>query len=210
MKQIIGGFFTGAGALGIAGLVVTALTTAWGAYNMWQEAQIKKAQEVFKEAEQKFSAAKGSNVTAKQYDELAKGVDSFGRNLTLTDDEYQSFLDKSNELAELFPELVVRTDEAGNKLVGIGNIVGGVTEKVADLNRELQHQSDEKLLDKYVSGEAFNENYSDIKDLQNKINGIKSGNANALKEAYDKYNVKYKSEYDPHKDEERIISVEDE
>ena len=109
----------------------------------------------------------------------------------------------------MFPELVVRTDEAGNKLVGIGNIVGGVTEKVADLNRELQHQSDEKLLDKYVSGEAFNENYSDIKDLQNKINGIKSGNANALKEAYDKYNVKYKSEYDP-QDEERIISVEDE
>ena len=38
MKQIIGGFFTGAGALGIAGLVVTALTAAWGVYNMWQEA----------------------------------------------------------------------------------------------------------------------------------------------------------------------------
>lgn len=196
------------GPIGLAlGLVGVA---GWAIWKKHREKEVKEAQNAFKEVEEQYSAAKGSNVTAKQFDELANGVDSFGNNLTLTDDEYQEFLDKSNELAELFPELVVRTDEAGNKLVGIGNIVGGVTEKVADLNRELQHQSDVNLLNKYLSGEAFNDSYSQIKDLQNKINAINLGDTNALKEVYDKYNVKYKSEYDPHKDEGRIIPVEDE
>ena len=181
------------GPAGFAGLAILIGAAVFSGIMKAKQKAIEEAQEAFKEAEQKFSAAKGSNVTAKQFDELAKGVDSFGNNLTLTDDEYQEFLDKSNELAELFPELVVRTDEAGNKLVGIGNIVGGVTEKVADLNRELQHQSDVNLLNKYVSGEAFNDSYSQIKDLQNKINAINLGDTNALKEVYDKYNVKYET-----------------
>ena len=159
MKQIIGGFFTGAGALGIVGLVVTTFTAILGAVNMWKEAQVKKAQEAFKEAEQKFSAAKGSNVTAKQYDELAKGVDKFGRNVSLTDEEYQEFLDKSNELAELFPSLVVRTDEAGNKLVGFGDSVGNVADEVANLNKQLQHEADIKLLDDKLFSDAVNNTF---------------------------------------------------
>ena len=217
MKQIIGGFFTGAGALGIAGLVVTALTAAWGVYNMWQEAQVKKAQEAFKEAEEKYSNAKGSNVTAKQYDELAKGVDSLGRNISLTDEEYQSFLDKSNELAELFPELIVRTDGQGNKLIGLGNTVGSVSEKVAELNRKLLHESDADLLDRNLLQKNFDDTYSSISDLENKKNRLKNRTANVqdYKKIYDEYGISYTDNKDgtillDYKDRERAeLAIQD-
>ena len=82
-----------------------------------------------------------------------------------------------------------------------------------DFAKVMKEKEDEIYLKMKAEEIAKSKNESKVRilnDLQNKINGIKSGNANALKEAYDKYNVKYKSEYDPHKDEERIISVEDE
>ena len=37
--------------------------------------------------------------------ELAKGVNKFGENISLTDEEYKEFLDLNNRLAELFPDL---------------------------------------------------------------------------------------------------------
>ena len=136
---------------------------------------------------------KGSDVDAKRYDELAKGVDNFGRNVSLTDEEYQEFLDKSNELAELFPSLIVRTDEAGNKLVGFGDSVGNVADEVANLNKQLQHEADIKLLDDKVFGDAVNNTFGQVSEIEKKIKGLENGTANTqlLKDIYSKYGVEY-------------------
>lgn len=211
------GLMTGlkAGIAAIPGLgwVAIGATVAGLFFSRWKkkkEEALKEAEEDFKAAEEKYSAAKGSNVTAKQFDELAKGVDSLGRNISLTDEEYQSFLNKSNELAELFPELIVRTDEEGNKLVGLGNAVGGVAEKVAELNKQLQHEADIKLLDENIFGEDFNDTYKQIADLEDKIKGLKEGTSDTdlLKSAYDKYGVSYTTM--SFQGGEIITSVEDE
>ena len=196
------------GPIGLAlGLVGVA---GWAIWKKHREKEIEETQKAFKEAEEKFSNAKGSNVTAKQFDELANGVDKYGRNVALSEEEYQNFLDKSNELAELFPELIVRTDEEGNKLVGLGNAVGGVTEKVAELTKQLQHEADIKLLDENIFGEDFNDTYKQIADLEDKINGLKEGTTDTdlLKSTYDKYGVDYTTM--SFQGGEIITSVEDE
>ena len=133
---------TGFGWLGIG---ITVASAFWAGFSYINKKKLEKLQEDFKELEEKYSSMKGSDIDAKQYDELAKGVDSLGNNLTLTDDEYQEFLDKSNALAELFPSLIVKTDEAGNKFVGLGGKVGGVSDEVIRLTDLAQKMADSAL-----------------------------------------------------------------
>lgn len=187
-----------AGLAAIPGLgwVAIGATVAGLFFSHWkkkQEEKIIEAQEAFKKAEEKYSMSKSSNITAQEYDKLAKGVDSLGRNVSLTDEEYQDFLNKSNELAELFPELIVRTDEEGNKLVGLGNTVGGVADEVSNLNNELRHLSDEALLNDNVFNNAFDEAYEGIRQKELKINNLRRGTASTqdYKNIYDKYNIGY-------------------
>ena len=194
---VVGGTASWTALLGPIGLALGLVgATGWAIWKKHREKEVEEAQKAFKEVEEQYSAAKGSNVTAKQFDELAKGVDSLGRNISLTDEEYQSFLDKSNELAELFPDLVVRTDEAGNKLIGLGNIVGGVAEEVANLNKELRHKADEKLLNENTWGQAFDKTYNEgIADYEEKIYQLENyelvGDTDTMREVYDKYGVEY-------------------
>ena len=203
--------------LGWAALAATVFTAIVAGIKKAKEKAIEEAEEEFKKSEEKYSNAKGSNVTAKQYDELAKGVDSLGRNISLTDEEYQSFLDKSNELAELFPELIVRTDEQGNKLIGLGNIVSSVSEKVAELNRNLLHESDADLLDRNLLQKNFDDTYSSISDLENKKNRLKNRTANVqdYKKIYDEYGISYTDNKDgtillDYKDRERAeLAIQD-
>lgn len=182
----------------IPAIIITGLMAGVTIWKKHQKKLLQEAQEAFKEAEEKYSAAKGSNITAQEYDKLAKGVDSLGRNVSLTDEEYQDFLNKSNELAELFPELIVRTDEEGNKLVGLGNIVGGVADEVANLNEELRHFSDEALLNDKVFDNAFDETYEKIRQEELKINNLRKGTASVqdYKNIYDKYGIGYTEKFD--------------
>ena len=103
---------------------------------------------------------------------MSEGVDQFGRNVSLTDEEYAEFLSTSNELAELFPKLVVRTDEAGNSFLGTAGKVSKLTEAVDDMVKVSQKAADVQLLSDNVFDEAFKDakasykkNSSGIKQL---------------------------------------------
>jgi len=104
----------------------------------------KQLQETYNEISESYSNALSSSANTVEYDKLAKGVDYLGRNVSLTSEEYQQFLDLSNKLAEAFPDLVVRTDEYGNKLVGpdgLAGKVGEVSEAVDNLVKKLKESS---------------------------------------------------------------------
>lgn len=217
---LLKGLTAGIAAIPGLGWVAIGATVAGLFFSSWKkkkEDALKEAEEEFKKSEEKYSNAKGSNATAKQYDELVKGVDFLGRNISLTDEEYQSFLDKSNELAELFPELIVRTDEQGNKLIGLGNIVSSVSEKVAELNRNLLHESDADLLDRNLLQKNFDDTYSSINDLENKKRRLENGTANIqdYKKIYDEYGISYTDNEDgtillDYKDRERAeLAIQD-
>ena len=108
----------------------------YNAYVSSLKAATEKAQEEFKKATELYDSAQSASANAIKFDELANGVDYLGRNVSLTSEEYDKFLELSNDIAEVFPELVVRTDEFGNKLVGPEGIEGRVskvTEAINDL-----------------------------------------------------------------------------
>lgn len=110
----------------------------------------KNLQEAYNEASEAYSNALSSSANTVEYDKLAKGVDYLGNNISLTSEEYQQFLDLSNKLAEAFPELVVRTDEYGNKLVGpdgLAGKVGEVTEAVDKMVQSLKETATAKFFE---------------------------------------------------------------
>lgn len=72
--------------------------------------------------------------------ELAKGVNKFGENISLTDEEYKEFLDLNNRLAELFPDLKRGYDSNGNAILNLSYNVDTLTESLNGLV-ELQRKA---------------------------------------------------------------------
>lgn len=176
---------------GVISLVITALSAGFAYWKKRQQELLKEAQEDFKVAEENYSKARGTNATAKSYDKLSAGVDSFGNNVSLTDEEYSEFLRISNELAEIFPSLTVKIDENGNKLIGYGSVVGTVADEVERLNTELQKEADSKLLNPTLFENSFGEVYKEVQELENKRNRLQKEtmNPNEKEEFYDKYGL---------------------
>nr|DAR04624.1 MAG TPA: minor tail protein [Caudoviricetes sp.] len=89
----------------------------------------------WKEAEDKLEGMKSSvKSLTDSYDEfekLSKGVSAYGENLSLTADEYDRYHEISNQIADLFPSLIVGYDSQYNAVVKLKN-------GVADLNAEYE------------------------------------------------------------------------
>ena len=148
----------------------------YGIYQHFKKKAIQEAQEDFKELKDTYESQLTASTKTSRYDELSEGVDQFGRNVSLTEEEYNEFLSTSNELAETFPELIVRTDEAGNSFLGTAGKVGKLTEAVNDMVKASQKAADVQLLSDNVFGEAFDEakasykkNSSGIQQLQEEV-----------------------------------------
>lgn len=132
-------------ALGI-GIAALAIGAAYALYKKHQQKMIEEAKTAFTDAAEELTNAKSLQATAQKYDELSKGVDSLGRNVSLTDEEYEKFLDYSNQLVEAFPELRVRTDENGNAIADMGNEMETTSDKVKRLIDSLQTLADQRMV----------------------------------------------------------------
>ena len=148
----------------ILGVVALAIGAIIGLVSAARKKEIEKAQNEFKELKDTYESQLSGSTKTSRYDELSEGVDQFGRNVSLTDEEYSEFLSTSNELAELFPELVVRTDEAGNSFLGTAGKVGKLTEAVEEMVKASQKAADQQLLSKDVFGEAFDDAKKEAKN----------------------------------------------
>ena len=184
----------GAGALAGIGIMISGAIVAGIMKGI--ENSKKQLQETYNEISESYSNALSSSANTVEYDKLAKGVDYLGRNVSLTSEEYQQFLDLSNKLAEAFPDLVVRTDEYGNKLVGpdgLAGKVGEVSEAVDNLVEKLKESSTVAFFnndtgsifsgflnrvneffstghaDLSVFGQQFNDTAKQIKDAEHKL-----------------------------------------
>lgn len=54
-----------------------------------------------------------------RFTELAKGVNEFGEQVSLTDKEYAEFLELNNKIAEMFPELNLGMNSSGNAMLSL-------------------------------------------------------------------------------------------
>ena len=112
--------------------------------------------------------------------ELADGVDEFGHNVRLTDDEYSEFLDLNNKIAEMFPELNMGMDSNGNAMLALSLSADTLRESLESLlevqRLEAAQQQASKLpelagdISKYVDRAN-----SDIGEIEDKIGLLKSG-----------------------------------
>lgn len=95
------------------------------------------AKSAIEEISSAFSELKSSTEDmSKDFATLSQGVDQIsGKNISLSTDDYQEFLDLSNQLAELFPSLNRVYDENGNAIV---NLTGNVTDITTSLNEMLE------------------------------------------------------------------------
>ena len=65
--------------------------------------------------------------------ELAEGVDKFGKNISLTDEEYEEYISLSNKMAELFPEIDAGMDSNGNHILSLNQSASNLTETLYGL-----------------------------------------------------------------------------
>lgn len=68
------------------------------------------------------------------YEELSRGINKFDNsNVSLSDEEYQSYLDISNKLAEMFPSLVSGYDSQKNAILNLGDGAESASEQLQHL-----------------------------------------------------------------------------
>lgn len=182
------------------GLIVAAGYTLWKKH---KEQVIQDARDAFKEAQEDYTTKRNAGLQTERYDELVRGVDSLGRNLSLTSDEYAEFLKISNELASVFPELVVYVNDAGDKFVGLNNTISAVTSEVDNITQAAQNATNAALLNPTLveseqkevkkSTKQISESldrYSNILNYQSgfAVSGIE---AEQLESAFKKYGINY-------------------
>ncbi len=154
-----------------AGWAVTAVTAIVGVtaaienYEKAQEEAFENAIETVKKYKDTIAdiqseskeTAKTAAELAPAYAKLVQGIDtSTNRNISLTNKEYEEFLDLNNQLAELFPSLTKNYDENGNAILGLSGSIESVTGKIAALVEQQEHLSNIELqrnLKFYVNGD---------------------------------------------------------
>ena len=154
--------------------------------------KIEEVQNLFKEESDKYTELLNASVDTGRYDELSEGVDNFGNNVSLTDEEYQEFLNISNQLAQTFPELITYTDQAGNSFLGMDGKVGKVTDSVNELIEAQQKIADEAMLTPEVMGQDFGETRNEFLDIQKELESLKEERAAAYKGLRNSYDPRLK------------------
>ncbi len=95
----------------------------------------QKAQDNITKAQEAYSSKKDLiDSSAEKYGKLSEGVDrETNRNINLTSEEYDEFLETGNQLAELFPQLVIGYDSQGNALLDLSSNADKTTSSLKEL-----------------------------------------------------------------------------
>lgn len=80
--------------------------------------------------------------------ELAKGVNTFGENVSLTDEEYAEFLELNNEIAEMFPEINMGMDSNGKAILGLSYSADTLANSLRELVKAQKEQKNQELASK--------------------------------------------------------------
>ena len=166
-KQLLSGFkqlglFLATNPIGwiIDAAAVTALlAVAYKKFNISAEEANKNLKNAFDESKSQIKSAKEQKDTVDQlansYEKLSKGVNTAtNENISLSTDSYKEYLDVCNQIADIYPDLVIGYDAQGNAILSLkGNV--------------------DELLESYkkVQQEAYATAYIGVKDEDGKRTG---------------------------------------
>lgn len=127
---IVSGVFRNIKAIITNGLVTLATYAIFSAIDYFENRvkRMKEEAEELKTAYENKADEINGNLNSvegmsKEFDKLSRGVDNFGNNLSLTNDEYSRYKEISNELAEINPKLVQGYDDEGNAIINKNNAI---------------------------------------------------------------------------------------
>lgn len=177
-------------ALGISA-VITAVTALSGAFKSNEEKLAELNEEydslnsTIKNISSEFKSLKTSaDEVIPRFAELAKGVNKFGDNVNLTDEEYAEFLELNNKVAEMFPELNLGMDENGNYMLALSYGADTLTDSLYGLLEAQRLVAAQELAD------TLPDLVDNVKDQEKIYNEEKQALKNRLdyyQEAYDAY-----------------------
>ena len=86
------------------------------------------------------------NEAIKSYDDLAKGVDSVtNKNISLSTEDYEKYLDLNNQLVDIFPELYNGLDKNGNAILNLGKNGKTAAEELSKTLEEMEKLKNFKI-----------------------------------------------------------------
>lgn len=165
------------------GLVVaaigTAIVTSLAISEKKTEEQLKKIQENYDEAKNTIDELNSTlekqkstvEEVSREYAKLAQGVNQVdGSNVNLSTEEYERFLELSNQLSEVFPTLTKNYDENGNAILDLSGNVDTITGSLYEFLNVQQQIANQKIIEQMPKMyDGFRENIkslnTEIKDL---------------------------------------------
>lgn len=177
-------------ALGISA-VITAVTALSGTFKSNEEKLAELNEEydslnsTIKNISSEFKSLKASaDEVIPRFAELAKGVNKFGDNVSLTDEEYAEFLELNNKVAEMFPELNLGMDENGNYMLALSYGADTLTDSLYGLLEAQRLVAAQELADTLPD---LVDNVKDQEKIYNKEKQALQNRLDYYQEAYDAY-----------------------
>ena len=128
---------------------------------------------------------------ADSYDKLSKGIDkSSNKNISLSTEDYDKFLDINKQLAEAFPQLISTIDENGNAILNLGSNGKSASDDLRELLKAEEDLQNYKIaqnlgnlfggvkvqIDEATNGkEAFDEEIKQTEESLNRLRDLASG-----------------------------------
>lgn len=113
-------------------IAITAITSIISKIAQANEEARRRAQEAVDayktETEALRDKAKSLEELKTKYAELYQGVDAFNNNQSLTNEQYNEYLDVCNRIGDMFPSLIKGFDEQGNVILKVAGNVDTLTE----------------------------------------------------------------------------------
>ena len=110
------------------------------------EKQLQELDATTKQISDDFRALKSSaDEIIPRFAELSKGVDKFGNNISLTDEEYKEFVSLNNRIAEMFPQLNIGMDDNGMAMLNLSYTADTLTDSLWELVKAERALANEKL-----------------------------------------------------------------
>lgn len=132
----------------------------------------KEASENIQNSFSSFQSMKQSvSSITREFAELSQHVNqATGENIDLPEEEYQRFLELSNQLAESFPNIGYTIDENGNKITGLSGSIDEITQSINNLILAQQTLTHQDISDNME--DVYKKAYEDIKKNKEEIDNL--------------------------------------
>lgn len=139
LRSVGKSLLSGLANFGAAMLIETAISVVVRPVDDYINRFENRAEEVREKAEQwenELSTLESNEKSVKniqdEYYSLADGVDAYGNNISLTSDQYERYIELSNQIANMYPELVASYDAQGNAILACKDNADLLTQSLKD------------------------------------------------------------------------------